>query len=91
MFPAHSKFSSPATKIFVLGDKNRALCARLKQEISLLKCSLYVEELSYLVVKIENSVHTGKIFESFQSLFTWLRFLLIYRNNERAVNNAGIE
>ena len=29
VFPAHSKFSSPATKIFVLSDKNRAVCARL--------------------------------------------------------------
>ena len=29
VFPAHSKFSSPATKIFVLSDENRAVCARL--------------------------------------------------------------
>ena len=29
VFPAHSKFLSPATKIFVLSDKNRAVCARL--------------------------------------------------------------
>ena len=28
-FPVHSKFSLPATKIFVLSDKNRAVCARL--------------------------------------------------------------
>ena len=28
-FSAHSKFSSPATQIFVLSDKNRAVCARL--------------------------------------------------------------
>ena len=27
-FPAHSKFSSPATKIFVLSNKSRAVCAR---------------------------------------------------------------
>ena len=27
--PANSKFSSPAKKIFVLGDENRAVCARL--------------------------------------------------------------
>ena len=30
MFPAHSKFSSPATKIFVLSDENRTVCARFK-------------------------------------------------------------
>ena len=29
MFPAHSKFTSPATKVFVLSDKNRAVCATL--------------------------------------------------------------
>ena len=29
VFPANSKFSSPATKIFVLSDENRAVCARL--------------------------------------------------------------
>ena len=30
VFPAHSKFSSPATKISVLSQKNCAVCARLK-------------------------------------------------------------
>ena len=29
VFPSHSKFSSPVTKIFVLSDENRAVCARL--------------------------------------------------------------
>jgi len=32
MFPAHSKFSSPATKIFVLSDEGRAVCAGLYKE-----------------------------------------------------------
>ena len=31
VFPAYSKFSSPAKKIFVLSDENSAVCARLKQ------------------------------------------------------------
>ena len=31
VFPAHSKFSSPATKIFAHSDKNRAVCARLSE------------------------------------------------------------
>ena len=31
VFPAHSKSSSPATKILVLSDENRAVCARLYQ------------------------------------------------------------
>ena len=31
VFPANSKFSSPATKIFALTDENRTVCARLKR------------------------------------------------------------
>ena len=30
VFPAHSEFSSPATKMFVLSDENRTVCARLE-------------------------------------------------------------
>ena len=62
MFLTHSKFSSPATDIFVLSDKNRAVCARFKSS------QLAMEMKEFLPLCIFQVVYVRIVYEDQMSL-----------------------